>query len=188
MSPSTSTVGCREHARIPRVGHPAFPRVGRYGKLVAPYAREEAALSVDKALDRDRELRDYATPRPWHQDGHGTRSRLLGPLPRASVVVDPYAPNPQDAPLLLHRVNSYEALEEEIVRLRETLREIQAELDALRTRSADARGDELLESLANDLRARIGAALGDRRAVRLLPPPGPLEADREAARIPDART
>jgi hypothetical protein len=145
-------------------------------------------VSVDKALDRDRELREYATPRPWHQDGHGTRSRLLGPLPRASVVVDPYAPNPQDAPLLLHRVNTYEALEDEVGRLRETLREIQAELEAIRMRSADTRGDELLDSLAHDLRSRIGAALGDRRVAPRLPSMDPLEADREAARIPDART
>ena len=67
-------------------------------------------MSVDKALARDRELRAHATARPWHEDGQGVRLRLVGPLPRSSVVVDPYRPNPQDAPLLLHRVNTYEEL------------------------------------------------------------------------------
>jgi hypothetical protein len=122
-------------------------------------------VSVDKALARDRELRAYATPRPWHQDGQGIRFRLVGPLPRSTVVVDPYAPNPQDAPLLLHRINTYEELEGEIERLRATLRGAQAELEATRQRAPEAPADEILESLTNDLRARIGAALGDRRTA-----------------------
>ena len=57
-------------------------------------------MSVDKALARDRELRAHATARPWHEDGPGVRLRLVGPLPRSTIVVDPYGPNPQDAPLL----------------------------------------------------------------------------------------
>ena len=68
-------------------------------------------MSVDRSLARDRELRAHATARPWHQEGQGTRFRLVGPLPRSPVVADPYLPNPQDAPLLLHRVNTYEELE-----------------------------------------------------------------------------
>jgi hypothetical protein len=136
-------------------------------------------VSVDRALARDRELREFATPRPWHQDGHGTRFRLLGPLPRASVVVDPYAPNPQDAPLILHRVNTYEELEDEIERLRAALREVRAELEAIRRRSREVPAEDLVWSLTNDLRARIGAALGDARSDGR---------DRPAARIPDART
>ena len=75
-------------------------------------------MTVNKALARDRELREHATARPWHEDGPGTRLRLVGPLPRSTVVVEPYVPNPQDAPLLLHRVNTYEELEQEIERLR----------------------------------------------------------------------
>jgi hypothetical protein len=112
------------------------------------------------------------------------RFRLVGPLPRSTVVVDPYAPNPQDAPLLLHRINTYEVLEDEIERLRETLREIQAELDATRRRSDEG---PTLESLANDLRHRIGAALGDRRSAAR---GEPERAGRghDAARIPNART
>ena len=120
-------------------------------------------MSVDKALARDRELRDYATPRPWHQDGQGTKHRLVGPLPRSSVVVDPYAPNPQDAPLLLHRVNTYEELDEEIERLRAALREVREELDATRTVSSALPTEEVYESLARSLRERISAALGERR-------------------------
>jgi hypothetical protein len=136
-------------------------------------------VSVDKALARDRELRAYSTPRPWHQDGHGTKFRLLGPLPRATVVVDPYAPNPQDAPLLLHRVNTYEALEDEIERLRAALREVREELEATRRRSSEVSAEDLVWSLTNDLRARIAAALGDARAD------GRTEG---AARIPGTRT
>lgn len=120
-------------------------------------------MSVDKALARDRELRDYATPRPWHQDGQGTRHRLVGPLPRSTVVVDPYAPNPQDAPLLLHRVNTYEELEEEIERLRAALREVREELDATRTVSSALPTEEVYEALARSVRERISAALGERR-------------------------
>jgi len=112
-------------------------------------------VSVDKALERDRELRVHATARPWHQDGQGIRFRLVGPLPRATVVVDPYAPNPQDAPLLLHRINTYEELEEEVERLRATLRDVRAQLDGASSLAT--------ESLARDLRAGITAALGDRR-------------------------
>jgi hypothetical protein len=144
-------------------------------------------VSVDKALARDRELRAHATPRPWHQDGQGIRFRLVGPLPRSTVVVDPYAPNPQDAPLLLHRINTYEELEGEIERLRTTLREAQAELEATRQRAPELPADEILESLTNDLRARIGAALGDRRTARPLPA-GTTDRDGRTARLPGART
>jgi hypothetical protein len=118
-------------------------------------------VSVDKALARDRELRAHATARPWHQDGQGIRFRLVGPLPRATVVVDPYAPNPQDAPLLLHRINTYEELEEEIERLRAALRDVRAQLDSTSSLATD--------SLARDLRSGITAALGDRRGGAELP-------------------
>ena len=121
-------------------------------------------MSVDKALALDRELRAHATARPWHQDGHGTRLRLVGPLPRSTVVVDPYAPNPQDAPLLLHRVNTYEELEAEIERLRAWLRDVRARLDVPPSRATRPAMDQDFESLARDLRAGISAALGDRRA------------------------
>ena len=119
-------------------------------------------MSVDKALARDRELRARATARPWHQEGYGIRFRLVGPLPRSTVVVDPYAPNPQDAPLLLHRINTYEELEEEIERLRATLRDVRARLDSTSSPSADPR-DRDFESLVRDLRLGIAAALGDHR-------------------------
>ena len=121
-------------------------------------------MSVDKALAQDRELRTHATARPWHQDGSGVRLRLVGPLPRSSVVVDPYAPNPQDAPLLLHRVNTYEELEEEIERLRAWLRDVRARLETTPSRTLNLPGDQHFESLARDLRAGINAALGDRGA------------------------
>ena len=114
-------------------------------------------MSVDKALARDRELRAHATARPWHEDGPGVRLRLVGPLPRSTIVVDPYGPNPQDAPLLLHRVNTYEELEEEIERLRARLRDVRAGLDTTLP--------EDFEALARDLRAGINAALGDRRVA-----------------------
>jgi hypothetical protein len=119
-------------------------------------------MSVDKALAQDRELRTHATTRPWHQDGYGSRLRLVGPLPRSTVVVDPYAPNPQDAPLLLHRVNTYEELEAEIERLRAWLRDVRARLDITPARTPAL--DQDFESLARDLRAGISAALGDLRA------------------------
>ena len=143
-------------------------------------------MSVDKLLARDRELREYATPRPWHQDGHGTRLRLVGPLPRSTVVVDPYAPNPQDGPLLLHRVNTYEQLDEEIERLRAALRELREQLDALPTVSNELPTEELYESLARELRARISAALGEGRdagaaALR-------AQQSRPPIRIPGSRT
>jgi len=124
---------------------------------------------VDNSLARDRELRAHATARPWHQDGYGTRLRLVGPLPRSTVVVDPYAPNPQDAPLLLHRVNTYEELEEEIERLRAWLRDVRARLDTTPRRATNLPVDEDFESLSRDLRAGINAALGDRRAGAALP-------------------
>jgi len=123
-------------------------------------------MSVDKALAQDRELRQHATARPWHQDGHGTRLRLVGPLPRSTVIVDPYAPNPQDAPLLLHRVNTYEELEAEIERLRAWLRDVRARLDVTPSRARQPATEEDFESLARDLRAGISAALGDRRSPR----------------------
>jgi hypothetical protein len=88
--------------------------------------------------------------------------RLVGPLPRSTVVVDPYAPNPQDAPLLLHRVNTYEELEEEIERLRAWLRDVRARLDTAPSPATNLPGDQVFESLARDLRAGINAALGDR--------------------------
>lgn len=125
-------------------------------------------MTVNNALARDRELRAHATARPWHEDGHGTRLRLVGPLPRSTVVVDPYAPNPQDARLLLHRVNTYEALEEEIERLRAWLRDVRARLETAPRSTSKLPGDDDFESLARDLRAGITAALGERRvdAVR----------------------
>jgi hypothetical protein len=118
---------------------------------------------VDKALARDRELRAHATARPWHEEGHGLRLRLAGPLPRSTVVVDPYAPNLRDAPLLLHRVNTYEELEEEIERLRAWLRDVRARLDTAPSRASNLPSDGDFEALARDLRAGINAALGDRR-------------------------
>jgi hypothetical protein len=145
-------------------------------------------VSVEKALARDRELRTHATPRPWHQDGQGTRFRLLGPLPRAAVVVDPYAPNPQDAPLLLHRVNTYEVLEDEIERLRATLREIRAELEATRRRASELPAEDVVWSLANDLRDRIGIALGDGRGGTHVQPSVADERGPGEARIQGART
>ena len=120
-------------------------------------------MSVDKALARDRELRTNATARPWHEDGSGIRLRIVGPLPRATIVVDPYGPNPQDAQLLLHRVNTYEELEQEIERLQAWLRDIRARLDVSPSRATKPPGDQDFESLARDLRAGISAALGDRR-------------------------
>lgn len=120
-------------------------------------------MSVDKALARDRELRTKATTRPWHEDGSGTRLRLVGPLPRSTIVVDPYGPNPQDARLLLHRVNTYEELEEEIERLRAWLRDVRARLDGTASRAPSLPGDQDFEALARDLRAGIDAALGESR-------------------------
>jgi hypothetical protein len=122
-------------------------------------------VSVDRALARDRELRTNATARPWHEDGSGIRLRLVGPLPRATIVVDPYRPNPQDARLLLHRVNTYEELENEIERLRAWLRDVRARLDGIPSRATNLPTDQDFESLARDLRAGINAALGDRRVA-----------------------
>jgi hypothetical protein len=118
-------------------------------------------MSVEKALARDRELRAHATARPWHQEGQGTRFRLVGPLPRSPMVVDPYLPNPQDAPLLLHRVNTYEELEKEIERLRAWLRDVRARLDTTPRGATKLPGNRDVEALARDLRAGINAALGD---------------------------
>jgi hypothetical protein len=89
--------------------------------------------------------------------------RLVGPLPRATIVVDPYRPNPRDARLLLHRVNTYEELELEIERLRAWLRDIRERLDVSPPRASTPPRDQDYESLARDLRAGISAALGDRR-------------------------
>lgn len=137
-------------------------------------------MSVDNILARDRELRAYATARPWHQDGQGTRFRIVGPLPRATVVVDPYGPNPQDAPLVLHRVNTYEQLDEEIERLRSALRDVRSELDTRTTVSNALPTEQLYESLARDLRARISAALGEIRDDALSP------SSRRTVRIPSS--
>jgi len=134
-----------------------------YGKLAVVIDSGRPPVSVDRALARDRDLRAHATARPWHEDGQGIRLRLVGPLPRSTVVVEPYAPNPQDAPLLLHRVNTYEELEEEIERLRAWLRDVRARLDAGPSRATRLPRDQDFESLARDLRAGISAALGDRR-------------------------
>ena len=121
-------------------------------------------MSVDKSLARDRELRAHATARPWHQDGQGIRFRLVGPLPRSTVVVDPYGPNPQDAPLLLHRINTYEELEDEIELLRATLRDVRARLDSASSATTPPQSDHHeFEALARHLRAGISAALGDRQ-------------------------
>lgn len=121
-------------------------------------------MSVDKAFARDRELRANATARPWHEDGSGTRMRLLGPLPRSTIVVDPYGPNPQDARLLLHRVNTYEELEDEIERLRAWLRDVRTHLNGAGARAGSRSDNQDFDSLARDLRAGIDAALGDRRS------------------------
>ena len=121
-------------------------------------------MSVDKALARDRELRTTATMRPWHEDGSGSRLRLVGPLPRSTIVVDPYRPNPQDARLLLHRVNTYEELEIEIERLRAWLRDVRARLETTPGPATGVPGDEDFDALTRDLIAGISAALGDRRA------------------------
>ena len=118
-------------------------------------------MSVDRNLARDRELREFATTRPWHQEGQGTRFRLVGPLPRSIVVVDPYGPNPQDGPLLLHRVNTYEDLELEIERLRSALRDVREQLDAVSSASTSLPTEELYESLRSELRTRISAVLGE---------------------------
>jgi hypothetical protein len=64
--------------------------------------------------------------------------------------------------LLLHRVNTYEELEEEIERLRAWLRDVRARLDT--ASGARLQGDRDFEALARDLRAGIGAALGELRA------------------------
>ena len=121
-------------------------------------------MSVNKALAKDHELRTNATPRPWREDGSGIRSRLVGPLPRSTIVVDPYGPNPQDAQLLLHRVNTYEELEQEIERLRAWLRDVRARLDLAPSRATDDSEGQDFEFLARELKAGINAALGDRRS------------------------
>ena len=142
-------------------------------------------MGVDKSLARDRELREFATTRPWHQEGQGTRFRLVGPLPRSTVVVDPYAPNPQDGPLLLHRVNTYEELDLEIERLRSALRDVRGQLDAVSTASTSLPTEELYESLRTELRTRISVVLGesvdgDAAAIHA--------GDRPTIRIPGSRT
>jgi hypothetical protein len=89
--------------------------------------------------------------------------------------------------LILHRINTYEDLDAEIERLRAVLREAQAELEASRQRSSELPAAEILESLTDDLRARIGSALGDRRAARPQPA-GRTDRDGRAAKLPGART
>lgn len=79
-------------------------------------------------------------------------------------MVRPYLPNPQDAPLILHRVNTYEDLEREIERLRATLQDARVLLDSAKNVSSDLPTEQVYESLASDLQTRISAALGDRRA------------------------
>jgi hypothetical protein len=142
-------------------------------------------VSVDRSLARDRELREFATTRPWHQEGQATRFRLVGPLPRSTVVVDPYGPNPQDGPLLLHRVNTYEDLDLEIERLRSALRDVREQLDAVSSASTSLPTEELYESLRSELRTRISAVLGegvDADAVAL------HAGDRPTIRIPRSQT
>jgi len=142
-------------------------------------------VSVDRSLARDRELREFATTRPWHQEGQATRFRLVGPLPRSTVVVDPYGPNPQDGPLLLHRVNTYEELDLEIERLRSALRDVREQLDAVSSASTSLPTEELYESLRSELRTRISAVLGegvDADAVAL------HAGDRPTIRIPRSQT
>jgi hypothetical protein len=78
-------------------------------------------------------------------------------------VVDPYVPNPQDGPLLLHRINTYEELEREIERLRAALQATRTRLEASKGLSTGSPAEEVLESLTKDLEAQISAALGDRR-------------------------
>ena len=118
-------------------------------------------MRVNKILARDQELREHATARPWHQSGQGSRLRLAGPLPQATVVVHPYGPNPQDAPLLLHRINTYEELEREIERLLAALRDARAQLDSAKRLARDLPADQIIGTLARDLEARISFALGD---------------------------
>lgn len=120
-------------------------------------------MSVSRSLARDRELREHATAPPWHQSGEGPRAMLVGPLPRETVVVHPYGPNPQDAPLLLHRVNTYEELEREIERLRAALRDARERIDAAKADASGLPGERIIATLANDLEARMHAVLGDRR-------------------------
>ena len=120
-------------------------------------------MRVNKILARDQELREHATARPWHQSGQGSRLRVAGPLPQATVVVHPYGPNPQDAPLLLHRINTYEELEREIERLWAALRDARARLDTAKGLARGLPGEESIVTLADDLEGRIRAALGDRR-------------------------
>lgn len=142
-------------------------------------------MSVDRSLARGRELREFATTRPWHQEGQATRFRLVGPLPRSTVVVDPYGPNPQDGPLLLHRVNTYEELDLEIERLRSALRDVREQLDAVSSASTSLPTEELYESLRSELRTRISAVLGegvDADAVAL------HAGDRPTIRIPRSQT
>ena len=119
-------------------------------------------MSVNNILARDRELREHATARPWHQSGQGMRLRLVGPLPRATVVVDPYAPNPQDAPLLVHRINTYEELEREIERLWAALRDARARLDSAKSLARGVAAEQI-GTLTRDLDARLSAALGEHR-------------------------
>jgi hypothetical protein len=138
-------------------------RINLCGKLAEADRNRGGTVSVDKILAQDRKLRAHATARPWHQSGQGVRLRLVGPLPRSTVVVDPYAPNPQDAPLLLHRINTYEELEREIERLRAALRDARARLDSTKALSTSLPTEQVFESLTSDLETRINAALGDRR-------------------------
>jgi hypothetical protein len=142
-------------------------------------------VSVDRNLARDRELREFATARPWHLEGQGTRFRLVGPLPRSTVVVDPYGPNPQDGPLLLHRVNTYEELDREIERLRSALRDVREQLDGVSSAATSLPTEELYESLRSELRARISVVLGEGVEADA----GALHAgERPTVRIPGSRT
>jgi len=81
-------------------------------------------------------------------------------------VVDPYGPNPQDAPLLLHRINTYEELEREIERLWAALRDARARLDSAKGLARGVPAERIIVTLASDLEARISAALGDRQSGR----------------------
>ena len=96
--------------------------------------------------------------------GTARGSRLVCPLPRSTVVVDPYAPNPQDSPLpptgstptssSTTRSSGWEA----------ALRELREQLAELSTVSSELPTEELYESLAREPSGScISAALREGR-------------------------